>query len=271
MESRVEVVTRERIQVAFTGVDLSIVNGIRRTVVADVPTMAIDRVEIEVNTTSLSDEFIAHRLGLLPLACTDLENYSFPAMCDCLEGRCPQCSLRFELHSEGGEVTSDELQHADVNVVLPPDVLLFRLRKNEELKLTAYARKGIGREHAKWSPACSATYRQEAEITIDREAFASLALGERRELAASCPVGVLCYNEKKGTLDIEDLSSCTLCGACTHNGVVQVKPKEGRFQLSFETTGALTPEETFLAGLRSLKEKVCRIQNSIREGGSVSM
>lgn len=51
----------------MSGVDISVANALRRIMLAEVPTMAIDFVEITTNTTALPDEFIAHRLGLIPL------------------------------------------------------------------------------------------------------------------------------------------------------------------------------------------------------------
>lgn len=58
--------------------DTSMANALRRIMISEVPTMAIDLVEIENNTTVLLDEFIAHRLGLIPLtsSCMDKFNYT---------------------------------------------------------------------------------------------------------------------------------------------------------------------------------------------------
>lgn len=64
---RIRELKKDRVNFVLGNVDLAFANSLRRVVMADIPSIAIDMVEIEINTTVLPDEFIAHRLGMVPL------------------------------------------------------------------------------------------------------------------------------------------------------------------------------------------------------------
>jgi len=53
--------------ISLIGVDVSIANALRRILLAEVPTVAIESVWISVNHSIVQDEVLAHRLGLIPI------------------------------------------------------------------------------------------------------------------------------------------------------------------------------------------------------------
>ena len=113
------------IKFELVNADLTVANALRRIIISEVPTMAIDIVEILENTTVLHDEFLAHRCGLIPLESQDVDNYEYVTECDCNTGRCSKCSVEFVLHvdykdKEVYEVTSNDIvSKAGNSYVLP--------------------------------------------------------------------------------------------------------------------------------------------------------
>ncbi|KAK1254319.1 hypothetical protein MKX08_008314 [Trichoderma sp. CBMAI-0020] len=155
-----------RVDFELSRTNLPFANALRRIIQAEVPTIAIDLVEIEVNSSVLADEFIAHRLGLIPLDSKGVNELNYSRDCDC-EQYCEHCSVSLTLHAK---CTSDEImkvyardlvvdgRHAGSvgnPVITDPEglgCLIAKLRKGQELKITCIAKKGIAKEHAKWMP-----------------------------------------------------------------------------------------------------------------------
>ena len=151
----------EKIVIKFNNVPRQYVNAIRRTSISEVPTLAIDDVVILENSSVMHDEAIAHRLGLIPLL-TNLSRFVMPHECDCKSTLgCSKCRLLLVLDSEANEktkvVTSGELVSED-ELIQPvsKDIPIITLTPGQKLKFEAYARLGIGRDHAKWQPTSAA-------------------------------------------------------------------------------------------------------------------
>ncbi|PHU01286.1 DNA-directed RNA polymerase II subunit rpb3 [Capsicum chinense] len=87
--------------------DSSIANTLHRIMIAEVPTIAIDLVEIEVNSSVLNDKFISHYLGLILLTSERAMSMRFSRDCDACDGdgQCEYCSVEFYLRDDPGERT----------------------------------------------------------------------------------------------------------------------------------------------------------------------
>ena len=80
----------------LSNTELSVANALRRIIIGEVHTMAIEIVEVEENTSALNDEFIAHRIGLIPLKSDNVNKFETHGQCSCHEF-CKACSVRYRL------------------------------------------------------------------------------------------------------------------------------------------------------------------------------
>lgn len=231
--------------------------------------MAIDDVFIIQNESSIFDEILAHRLGLIPLK-TDLDSYVLPEKCTCKSDLgCPKCRATLTLDAMAPEdktltVYSRDLKSEDPGVAPISDrVPIVKLAPNQRVKIEAYARLGRGEEHAKWKPVNVCAYKNYPTIEID-ETRCDLC----GECVKICPKDVLEIRGEK--LVVVAPYECMSCPDCEEKcpldpPAIRVKWQENAFLFKIEGTGALPVSKIISTAADILREKVQGLERGIKK------
>jgi hypothetical protein len=144
--------------VRFGPVPLVLINALRRCILRDVPTLAVTRVTIKANASNFWDEYISHRVALLPfvgqpgtvtLDVCGTSPQPITALSSCIRGDQARCAL--------------------------PDVPLLRLMEGQRLHVEADVGFGTGKQHARFAPGvCWITNVGEDEYALHLEPRAGL-------------------------------------------------------------------------------------------------
>ncbi|KZT55390.1 DNA-directed RNA polymerases I and III 40 kDa polypeptide [Calocera cornea HHB12733] len=285
----------------LVGVDASIANALRRILIAEVETIAVEKVFIWQNTSVMQDEVLAARLGLVPLrihpgrleswvpdaTATDANTISFQLQVSCT--RRPNVS-RDEtdpsvLYENSAVYSSSMLWQpvgqqaalpdwlADPPAVAAPDIVLVKLRPGQEVHAELHCVKACGREHAKWSPVATATYRLMPHIRIVKpiperlhatfmQAFSPGVIGRRRTEGKKAGEGeweVYVKDPRKDTVSRNvflhpELKDCVKLGRVRDH-----------FLFTLESAGQMPPQALLPEAIAVLRRKIRVVSEALEE------
>lgn len=241
------------VQFSLSNVDLSTANALRRVMLAEVPTVAIDLVEIENNTSVLADEFLAHRLGMIPLTSSKVENLSYTRECNC-ENYCELCSVELNLNvrctdDRTRDVTSKDLISMNEDYV-PIDIysenssgiLICKLKRGQELRMKCIAKKGVAKEHAKWSPCASVSFEYDPHNKLRHTKY-----WIEQDVESEWPKSIYA-DEEDAPLPDEPFDP---------------KAEPNKFYFIVESSGSLPAQEIVLTGMKILQSKLAFLKHEL--------
>jgi DNA-directed RNA polymerase I and III subunit RPAC1 len=268
------------------------------------------------NTSIVQDEVLAHRLGLIPLT-GSAEGLAWLQYIPRVEGEPPASStdsntivmkLQVECTWKDGAKPNEEdplklYNHAHVyakdlqwmpagrqpsmfpspdGFVRPvnPDILIAKMRPGQAIDLEVHCVKGVGSDHAKFSPVATASYRLMPTITLLRP-----IIGEDAKKFARCfPKGVVekelvteeeasrkgsGYEGHAGELKavVKNPFIDTVSRECLRHDEFKGKVKLGRvrdhFIFGVESTGQYESDFLFLDSVKLLKLKCTSLKREL--------
>ncbi|UXD21534.1 DNA-directed RNA polymerase subunit D [Ignicoccus pacificus DSM 13166] len=269
------------IKLLVRGYPLEVLNSIRRATMEEAPKMAVDFIGVDRNDSVMFNEILAHRLAMVPLKSEEaLERYASPEECkDCTPeeaaaGKCVSsdgkpCYARLILEVEGKKggtiVYTKDLVSEDPDVKPVYDnIPLLSLLEGQKVKLTAYARLGRGKEHAKWMPAVVAVVKPILRGVEVSEAVCDSKCQE--ECVELCPHA---FEMKDGKLKLKEGTTISMLMHCIEyicegRGLKPIF-EEDSFIFEVESDGSLSARRTLIEAAKAVSQKIEALKTQLRE------
>ncbi|MCL6002437.1 MAG: DNA-directed RNA polymerase subunit D [Candidatus Thermoplasmatota archaeon] len=243
-------------------------NLLRRTLINDIPKLAISKVnfhhgeirqegeKVYSSLTSLFDEVIASRLGMVPLP-TDLKMNERDS-CSCGGAGCSLCTVNYSIFVVGPKkVMSGDLVAIGDSKMSPSDkeIPIVELNERQAMMLDAEAYLGRAREHARFQTTSGVSYRYGRELKV------SAREPELDEIIKHSPKNVLKKGDKEVIFTADYPSK--YIGKLYRMDSLEVKEDETRFIFYFETDGSLTPRQILDYALSRIKERLSGIVEKV--------
>jgi len=291
------------IRILISDTDASQVNAIRRALIADVPKLAITRVDFSQGVTQdnkgevvesvnvLPDEVLAHRLAMIPIPTNLNEGLVFPDTCenckDVVEKDkgCPMCQVLYTLSARGPSADSEEefktVYARDITTISDPvfdireehkDIPLTVLAKGQFLEFYAFAVLGRGRDHAKWSPVAAVGFRPQCIAVLDKPKKAEILFNLGLTTSDGKAIDAKLFGKDKKVTNINHVMDLEKAlhqvGPGTgreedFDNAIVMQPVDGAFVFSYETDGALDPVTAFNMALSELSQRFTELKEDV--------
>ena len=244
-EYEVEFVERNDREARFLvrGITPAFANGIRRAMIADVPTFSIDTVRVIENSSVMFDEQIGLRLGLVPLT-TDLDDFEIGD------------EVTLSIDVEGPETAySGDLVSSD-DLVRPADenVPIIDLKENQRLELEAEAVLDHGKTHAKHQGGVAVGYRHLQRVEV---------VGDLGEFEDDDPPIIRGVVEDDGELVPTETFGNDLRNRYPGKEV-RVEDVPGAFVFDVETDGSMSVDDLVIEAVDSLYARADELEEAVK-------
>ncbi|PSP73322.1 DNA-directed RNA polymerase subunit D [Halobacteriales archaeon QS_3_64_16] len=225
------------------GITPAFANGIRRAIVADVPTMAIDSVRIVENSSVMFDEQIGLRLGLVPLSTPPGEFEIGESVTLALDVEGPETAYSGDL------VSNEELVTPTID-----SVPIIELKEGQRLEIEADAVLERGQSHAKHQGGIAVGYRhlqrveQLGELDSFGEADPRILRGVIEDNDELIPTSEFDHDLRERFPDTE----------------LAVEDVPNAFVFHVETDGSMSVEELVIEAIGSLESRAEELREAVQ-------